>query len=167
MENNLDDIDKRILAALQADSTGSIADIAERAGVSQTPCWKRIRKLEDRGIIRKRVALLDADTLGLPLVGYVQIRTAHHTEAWLTAFSAGVQNIPEIVECHRMTGDVDYLLKIVAPDMAGYDAIYKKLIKIADLSDVSVSFSMERLKETTELPLEYARTQTGRRTPKG
>ena len=152
----MDDTDRRIIAALQADSDGSIAAIAARAGVSQTPCWKRIKRLEQRGIIRKRVALIDAESVGLNLVGYVQIRAAEHSEKWLKKFAGAVGKIPEIVECHRMTGDIDYLLKIVAPDMAGYDAIYQRLINAIEMSDVSVSFSMERLKETTELPLAYA-----------
>ena len=155
-EKILDEVDKRILAALQANAEGSVAEIAERAGVSQTPCWKRIRKLKDAGVIRRRVALIDGEAVGLPLVGFVQIRADHHSDAWLKKFAAGVKKIPEVVECHRMTGNIDYLLKIVAPSMAGYDAIYKRLIKIADMSDVNVSFSMERLKETTELPLDYA-----------
>ncbi|MEZ5894116.1 MAG: Lrp/AsnC family transcriptional regulator [Parvularculaceae bacterium] len=151
----MDEIDRRILAALQADSAGSVAEIAERAGVSQTPCWKRIKRLEERGVIRGRVALLAPEALNLRLVGYVQIRTSQHTDAWLKKFMQGINAIPEIVECHRMAGEIDYLLKIIAPDMAGYDAIYKKLIKTAEMSDVSASFSMECLKQTTELPLDY------------
>ena len=151
----MDEIDRRILAALQADASGSVAAVAERAGVSQTPCWKRIKKLEEQGVIRKRVALLDADQVGLHLVGYIQIKAVEHTEKWLNKFTAAVRKIPEIVECHRMTGDIDYLLKVVAPDMAGYDTIYKRLINTIDMSDVSVGFSMERIKETTELPLTY------------
>ncbi len=156
LETKLDDVDKRILAALQADAEGPVAAVAERAGVSQTPCWKRIKRLEANGVIRKRVALVDAASVGLHLVGYVQIRASEHSDKWLKRFTAAVNRIPEIVECHRMTGDVDYLLKIVAPDMAGYDAIYKQLINAIEMSDVSVGFSMERLKETTELPLTYA-----------
>ncbi len=153
----MDEIDKRILACLQSDATGSIAEIAERAGVSQTPCWKRIKRLEEKGHIAKRVALLNAQSLNLGLVGYIRIRAAQHSETWLKKFTAGIQAIPEITECHRMTGDIDYLLKIVAPDMAAYDVIYKKLIRIADMADVNGSFSMEQLKHTTELPLHYAR----------
>jgi len=159
----MDDIDKRILACLQADTHGSIAEIAERAGVSQTPCWKRIKRLEKNGYIRKRIALLSPEALNLRLVGYIRIRAAQHSEAWLKKFAAGIQAIPEIVECHRMTGDIDYLLKIVAPDMAAYDAIYKRLVRIADMAEVNGSFSMEQMKYTTELPLDYAdQTPTAR-----
>lgn len=152
----MDDIDKRILQALQTDADASIAEIAERAGVSQTPCWKRIKRLEEKGIIKKRVALLNAEAVGVPMVGFVQIKAGKHSEKWLDGFTSVIGKIPEIVECHRMTGDIDYLLKIVCPDVSGYDDIYKRLIKISELSDVSVSFSMEQLKETTELPLHYA-----------
>ena len=156
MENILDRTDKAILAALQDDADGPIAQIAERAGVSQTPCWKRIKKLHDKGIITKKVALVDPDMIGLALVGYVQIRTTQHTDAWAKKFATVVTKIPEIVECHRMSGEIDYLIKIVAPNMAGYDAVYKRLIKAIDLAEVSTSFSMERLKHTTALPLDYA-----------
>jgi len=155
-ENNLDSIDKKILAALQADASDTIAEIAERANVSQTPCWKRIKRLEERGFIDKRVALLNAESLNVGLVGYIQIRTDKHSDHWLKKFTVGIQNIPEVLECHRMTGDIDYLLKVAVPDMAAYDLIYKKLIKIVAMSDVSGSFSMEKLKQTTELPLNYA-----------
>jgi Lrp/AsnC family transcriptional regulator len=135
-----------------------VSEVAERAGVSQTPAWKRIKRLEQAGVIKKRVVVLDADALNLKLVGYVQVRTSQHTDAWLKRFAAAIQKIPEVVECHRMAGDIDYLLKVVAPDMAGYDAIYKNLIRLAELSDVSASFSMEQIKQTTELPLSYALT---------
>jgi Lrp/AsnC family transcriptional regulator len=154
----MDAIDLRILAALQRDASGSVSEVAERAGVSQTPAWKRIKRLEQAGVIKKRVVVLDADALNLKLVGYVQVRTSQHTDAWLKRFAAAIQKIPEVVECHRMAGDIDYLLKVVAPDMAGYDAIYKNLIRLAELSDVSASFSMEQIKQTTELPLSYALT---------
>lgn len=151
----MDATDLRILAALQRDASGSVAEIADRAGISQTPAWKRIKRLEEDGVITKRVVVLDADKLNLKLVGYVQIRTSQHSDAWLKRFAAAVQKIPEIVECHRMAGEVDYMLKIVAPDMTGYDTIYKSLIRLVELSDVSASFSMEQIKQTTELPLSY------------
>jgi Lrp/AsnC family transcriptional regulator len=159
LENILDETDIRILTALQGNADKSVAEIAALAGVSQTPCWKRIKKMEDNGLIKKRVVLLDASEIGLRLIGFVQIKAEQHSDAWLKKFTAAISNIPEIVECHRMTGDVDYLLKIVAPDMDGYDVIYRRLIRSINLSDVSVSFSMERLKETTELPLTYANTK--------
>lgn len=152
----MDETDRRILAALQANAEKSVADIATIAGVSQTPCWKRIKKMEERGLIKKRAVLLEPAEIGLRLIGFVQIKAEQHSDAWLKKFSAAIADIPEIIECHRMTGDVDYLLKIVAPDMDGYDVVYRRLISSIDLSDVSVSFSMERLKETTELPLAYA-----------
>ncbi|MBL4863941.1 MAG: Lrp/AsnC family transcriptional regulator [Rhodobiaceae bacterium] len=152
----MDDIDKRILSVLQQSTDRSVSEIASMAGVSQTPCWKRIKKLEETGIIKKRVALLDPSRIGLRLIGFVQIKAGRHSEAWLKKFTAGITTIPEVVECHRMTGDIDYLLKIVIPDMSSYDSIYRRLIKIVDLTDVSVSFSMERLKDTTELPLHYS-----------
>ena len=149
----MDSIDKKILSALQSDCSGSIGDIADRAGVSQTPCWRRIKKLEEAGYIDKRVALLNTKALNLTLTAYVMVKTAHHDEHWLRRFSDGVQQIPEIVEIHRMAGEVDYLLKIVARDIAEYDVIYKRLIQVADLADVSASFSMECIKSSTELPL--------------
>ena len=150
----MDSIDKKILNALQIDCSGSIADIADRAGVSQTPCWRRIKKLEEAGYIDKRVALLSPEALNLTMTAYVMVKTAHHDDAWLRRFSDGVQSIPEIIEIHRMAGDIDYLLKVVASDIAEYDAIYKRLITVAELSDVSASFSMECIKTTTELPLD-------------
>lgn len=153
----MDSIDKRILGAIQQDVSGSVAEVAERVGISQSPCWKRIKKLEEQGYIKRRVAILDANALGLDLVGYIQIRAERHNDAWLKKFAAGVRKLPEIVECHRMTGEVDYLLKVVLANMAEYDAFYKKLIKIAELTDVSVSFSMESIKETNELPLSHVK----------
>lgn len=149
----LDDIDRAILRALQDDASDTIAELAERAGVSQTPCWKRIKRLEKLGVIKKRVALLDANAIGLPLVGYIRIRTNEHNQAWLDKFSRAIQTIPEVTECHRMSGDVDYLVKVVVSDVADYDRVYKKLISTVDMAEVSVSFSMERLKETTQLPI--------------
>ena len=150
----MDSIDRKILNALQTDCSGSIAEIADRAGVSQTPCWRRIKKLEEAGYIDKRVALLSPEALNLTMTAYVMVKTAHHDDAWLRRFSDGVQSIPEIIEIHRMAGDIDYLLKVVASDIAEYDAIYKRLITVAELSDVSASFSMECIKTTTELPLD-------------
>ena len=149
----MDHVDLRILNTLQKDASGSIADIAERAGTSQTPCWRRIKRMEEEGIIKKRVAILDQQKLNIGLTGFILIRTAEHDEEWLDAFAEGVKAMPEVLEFHRMTGEVDYLLRIVTSDLKGYDAIYKKLIKVAKLSDVSACFSMECIKETTELPL--------------
>ena len=150
----MDSIDRKILRELQRDCSGSIAEIADRAGVSQTPCWRRIKKLEEAGYIKQRVAVLDQDLLNLGMTAYVMIKTSHHDDSWLTRFSEGVSLIPEVIEIHRMAGDIDYLLKIVATDMSDYDRIYKRLITVAELFDVSASFSMERIKSSTELPLD-------------
>ena len=150
----MDSIDRKILRELQRDCSGSIAEIAERAGVSQTPCWRRIKKLEEAGYIKQRVALLDQDLLNLGMTAYVMIKTSHHDDSWLDLFSEGVSLIPEVIEIHRMAGDIDYLLKIVASDMSDYDRIYKRLITVAELFDVSASFSMERIKSSTELPMD-------------
>ena len=150
----MDSIDRKILRELQRDCSGSIAEIADRAGVSQTPCWRRIKKLEEAGYIKQRVAVLDQDLLNLGMTAYVMIKTSHHDDSWLDRFSEGVSLIPEVIEIHRMAGDIDYLLKIVATDMSDYDRIYKRLITVAELFDVSASFSMERIKSSTELPLD-------------
>ena len=151
----IDAIDKRILRIIQQDATLSVAAIADQVGLSQTPCWKRIQKLERSGVIQNRVALLDADALGLPVTVFVSVRTNRHEPEWLEKFAEGVSRIPEIVEVYRMSGDIDYLLKIVAPDIAGYDRIYKRLISIVEIYDVSSAFAMERMKVTTALPFDY------------
>jgi Lrp/AsnC family transcriptional regulator len=154
MENFIPDrIDRRILAILQDDATTAVSDIAERVGLSSTPCWKRIKRLEREGFIRKRVALLDRDRLGLGVTVIVAVRTARHSEDWLQSFADGVARIPEVVEFYRMSGDIDYLLKVVARDIADYDRIYRKLTRVADLHDVSSSFAMQEIKSTTALPL--------------
>ena len=133
-----------------------MATIAERVHLSATPCWRRIQKLRDAGVIRKQVALCDQAKLNLGVTVFVSVRTNQHTQAWLEKFAKGVKEIPEVVELYRMSGDVDYLLRVVVPDIAGYDSVYKKLIKAADLYDVSSSFAMEQMKYTTALPLNYA-----------
>lgn len=151
----IDSVDKRILRLIQQDSILSVAAIAKEVGLSQSPCWKRIQKLEKSGVIRNRVALLDADALGLPVTVFVSVRTNRHEPEWLEKFAEGVSRLPEIVEVYRMSGDIDYLLKIVAPDIAGYDRIYRRLISIVEIYDVSSAFAMERMKVTTALPLDY------------
>ena len=151
----MDKIDKKILDSLQNDATLSVADIAERVGLSATPCWRRIRMLEDAGVIESRVALLNPEKLNLGVTVFVGVKTSQHNTKWLTRFAKAVADIDEVVEFYRMSGDTDYLLRIVAPDIAGYDAVYKRLIEAADLSDVSSSFAMERIKFTTALPLDY------------
>jgi len=151
----MDAIDKRILDCLQKNATLPVATVAERVGLSATPCWRRIRALEDSGVIRRRVALLDPEKLNLGVTVFVRIKTSQHNYAWLEDFARAVAEIDEVVEFYRMSGDIDYLLRIVVPDIASYDAVYKRLIQAADLSDVSSSFAMEQIKLTTALPLDY------------
>ncbi|MCI3132456.1 Lrp/AsnC family transcriptional regulator [Phenylobacterium aquaticum] len=153
MNDSLDPIDRRILRELQADATISIADLAERVGLSQTPCWKRVKRLTDEGVIERRVALLDRDKLDLGLVVFVAVRAARHDEEWLNAFARGAASLPEVVEFYRMSGETDYLLKVIVRDIAAYDRFYKRLIATAPLGDVSSSFAMEQIKFTTALPL--------------
>jgi len=150
---NLDRLDVRILDLLQEDAGLSNADIAEKVGLSPNACWRRTRRLEERGIIRKKVALLSQEKLKLDVTVFVGIRTNEHNDRWLKKFADGVKAIPEVVEFYRMSGDTDYMLKIVVKDIADYDRVYKKLISVVPLHDVSSSFAMERLKSTTALPL--------------
>ena len=150
---DIDRLDIRILALLQEDASLTNAELAERVGLSANACWRRTRRLEERGIIRKRVALLSQEKLSLNVTVFVGIRTNEHNEAWLKRFGDGVSAIPEVVEFYRMSGDTDYMLKIVVRDIADYDRVYKKLISVVPLHDVSSSFAMERIKSTTALPL--------------
>ncbi len=152
----MDTIDRKILNCLQEDATLSVGDIAERVGLSATPCWRRIRNLEDAGVIQNRVALLNPEKLNLGVTVFVGVKTSQHNYDWLERFAKAVEKIDEIVEFYRMSGETDYLLRIVVPDIAGYDAVYKRLIQAVDLTDVSSSFAMERIKFTTALPLGYA-----------
>jgi Lrp/AsnC family transcriptional regulator len=149
----MDRTDRRILALLQEDATLPVAELARRVQLSQTPCWKRLQKLKAAGVIRKQVALCDPAKLGLGTTVFVAVRTSQHNDAWLRKFDAAVKTIPEIVEVYRMSGEVDYLLRVVTSDIAGYDAVYRRLIKAVELSDVSSSFAMETIKSTTALPL--------------
>jgi len=153
----MDDLDRWILSVLQRDSALSVAQVAERVGLSTTPCWRRIQKLEANGVIQGRVAILDRRKLNVGVTVFVSVRTNQHDLAWLENFAAVVKDIPEVVEFYRMSGDVDYLLKIVVPDIEAYDAVYKELIRRVTLSDVSSAFAMEQIKYTTTLPLTYAR----------
>lgn len=149
----LDALDWAILDVLQADASLPLQTIGERVGLSTNPCWRRVRRMEEAGIIARRVALLDPAKVGLPTTVFVAIRTARHDPEWLAAFAAGVAAIPEITECHRMAGEVDYLLKLAVRDIAHYDRIYQRLIaQVPGLTDVSSSFSMEAMKATTALP---------------
>lgn len=150
-----DRLDLKILSLLQEDAGVAVSDVAKRIGLSTTPCWRRIQALEKAGVIRARVALLDPDRLNVGVTVFVALRTNQHNAAWLEKFARRTAAIPEVVEFYRMSGEVDYLLKIVVPSIAGYDAVYKRLIEAADLYDVSSSFAMEQIKYTTALPLTY------------
>ncbi|RAK63055.1 Lrp/AsnC family transcriptional regulator [Phenylobacterium kunshanense] len=153
MDIALDGIDRRILRELQRDATIAIADLAQRVGLSQTPCWKRIKRLTDAGVITRRVALLDRVKLDLGLVVFVSVRTSRHDQEWLDAFAKAAAAMPEVVEFYRLSGDTDYLLKVLVKDIAAYDAFYKRLIAAVPLSDVSSAFAMEQIKSTTALPV--------------
>jgi len=153
---DLDARDRQILAILQTDALVPVAEVAERVGLSTTPCWRRIQRLEREGVIRRRVALLDPAALNVPVSVFVAVRTSQHSAKWLAQFRQAVESIPEIVEAYRMSGEIDYLLRVVVPDIAGYDAVYKQLIERIELADVTSSFSMEEMKHTTALPLQYA-----------
>ncbi len=147
--------DKKILEWLQNDASLSSSEIAAKVHLSPTPCWRRIQKLKDGGVIRKQVVLCDPKKLNVGVTVFVSIRTSQHNAAWFERFSKGVAAIPEVVEFYRMSGDIDYLLRVVVPDIAAYDSVYKRLIKVAELYDVSSSFAMEQIKYTTALPLDY------------
>jgi Lrp/AsnC family transcriptional regulator len=149
----LDAIDRRILRELQKDATIAIAEMAEIVGLSQTPCWKRIKRLTDAGVITGRVALLDREKLDLGLVVFVSVRTNRHDPEWLEAFAKAAHGLPEVLEFYRLSGDTDYLLKVLVRDIAAYDDFYKRLISAVPLSDVSSAFAMEQIKFTTALPV--------------
>lgn len=151
----MDKKDRTILALLQADARLSNNEIAERVHLSSTACWKRIQHMQELGLIRRQVYLLDSQKAGLGLTVFVSIKTNRHNLEWFEKFSLGVKDMPEVMEFYRMTGDTDYLLKVVVPDIAGFDVVYKKLIRVAELFDVSSSFAMEEIKYTTALPLDY------------
>ncbi len=146
--------EKNLLQLIQRDASLSLQDLAERLNQSKSSVWRTIKKLEDHGVITKRTTLLDARKLNLPLTVYVSIRTNQHNAQWSANFRTIVDQIPEIIEVHRMSGDLDYLIKALVSDIDGYDRVYQKLIR-ADLFDVSSSFVMETMKSTTELPLTH------------
>ena len=157
----VDRMDIKILDLLQQDCTLPVAEIGRSVGLSTTPCWRRIQKLEEQGVIRGRVAVLDPKKVRAGVTVFVSITTNEHSEAWLSKFAEALQDMPEVVEIYRMSGQVDYLLRIVVPDIEQYDAFYKKLISRIDLTDVSSSFAMEQIKYTTALPLDYASSKIG------
>lgn len=152
----IDDMDRRILAVVQEDASLSLAEIAREVGLSPSPCWRRIQRLEEAGVIRGRVALLDPEKLNVGVTVFVAVRTSRHDAEWLEGFSRAVRDFPEVVEFYRMSGEIDYLLRVLVPDIAAYDAFYKRLIQRAQITDVSSSFAMEVIKYTTAVPLNYA-----------
>lgn len=159
----LDSMDIKILTILQEDSTLPVAEIGKKVGLSTTPCWRRIQKLEQDGVIQRRVALLNPNRVSAGVTVFVAITTNQHNSAWLERFHAVVKSFPEIVEAYRMSGQVDYLLRVVVPDIASYDRFYKALISQIDLTDVSSSFAMEQMKFTTALPLSFALNAASKR----
>ena len=149
----MDAIDRKIVALLQEDASLSLAQIAHRVGLSQSPCWKRIQRLEKAGIILRRVALISPESIGVGLTVFVSIETGDHSSAWIAKFAQLVTAMPEVMEFHRMAGDIDYMLRVAVADMAEYDAFYKRLIAIAPMKNVTSRFAMEQMKHTTAYPL--------------
>jgi Lrp/AsnC family transcriptional regulator len=149
----MDAIDRKILAVLQDNASLSVAEIGQKVGLSSTPCWKRIQRLEADGVIQKRVALVDQDKLGLGVTVFVSVETGDHSGDWLDRFAQAVKAMPEVMEFYRMAGDVDYMLRVVVRDIQGYDAFYKRLIAAIPLKNVTSRFAMEKIKATTALPI--------------
>ena len=149
----MDAIDRKILNVLQQDASLSVAEIGQRVGLSSTPCWKRIQRLEADGVILKRVALVDQNKIGVGINVFVSIETGDHSQEWLERFAQTVSAMPEVLDFFRMAGDVDYLLRVVVPDMQAYDAFYKRLIAAIPLKNVTSRFAMEKIKSTTALPV--------------
>jgi len=149
----MDNLDRKILRLLQRDATVSLEDLGAKVGLSRNACWRRMRRLQDDGVITRTVALVDPRAVNLGLAAFIAVRAGSHDAAWLERFRSAVQDIPEIVGVYRTSGDIDYLLYARVPDMAAYDAVYQSLISRVDLSDVSASFVMEEIKHTTELPV--------------
>lgn len=156
MTDGLDDVDRRLLAALQADASLTTAELAERVGLSPTPCWRRIQRLEEQGFITRRVALLDRNRLNVGVTVFIAVRTSRHSLEWFEQFHRALNGIPEVLEFYRLAGDIDYLIKAVVPDIGSYDALYKRIIAKVELTEVTSMFAMEELKCTTEIPLAYA-----------
>lgn len=154
----LDDMDVKILALLQNDCTRPVAEIGKEVGLSTTPCWRRMQKLEEAGVIQRRVAVLDPAKVNVGVTVFVSIKTDQHSLDWLQKFHEAVVDFPEVVEFYRMSGDIDYLLRVVVPDIAAYDVFYKRLIGRIEIAKVSSAFAMEQIKYTTELPLSFVAT---------
>ena len=159
----LDEMDIKILRILQQDCTRPVADIGKEVGLSTTPCWRRVQKLEEAGVIQRRVAILDAHQINAGVTVFVSIKTDKHSLTWLEKFHTAVAEFPEVVEFYRMSGDVDYLMRVAVPDIAAYDVFYKKLISQVEIAKVSSAFAMEEIKHTTALPLTFARPQSDKR----
>jgi Lrp/AsnC family transcriptional regulator len=153
----MDAIDRKILTVLQENAALSVAEIGGRVGLSSTPCWKLIQRLETDGVIQKRVALVDQDRIGLGISVFVSVETGDHSQDWLDRFAKTVTAMPEVMEFYRMAGDVDYMLRVVVPDIAGYDSFYKRLISAVPLKNVTSRFAMEKIKSTTALPIPDAK----------
>ena len=151
----LDSFDKKILDCLQDDADLPLAEIAKRVGLSTTPCWRRITRLQEEGIVRSRVAVLNRKAVNAGVTVFVAVRTAQHNAQWLTRFAKAVASFPEVMDCYRMSGEIDYLIRLALPDIEAYDAFYKRLIAKVELSDVTSMFAMEEIKSTTRLPLNY------------
>lgn len=151
----MDRIDKRIISLLQEDAGMPAREIAEKVNLTPTPCWRRIQRLENDGVITGRVALINPEDVNLSVSALVQIRTNRHSADWMERFTQALEKFPEIIEAYRTSGEVDYMLRVVVPDMEAYDTFYKRLIEEVDLYDVSTNFVMEEMKKTTALPLNY------------
>jgi Lrp/AsnC family transcriptional regulator len=153
----MDKLDCKILELLQQNGELTAAEVADRIGLSKAPCWRRIKKLQEEGVIKRTVALLDARTLNVGTTVFVMLKTAKHNQAWFDKFVGAVRDIPEVTEIHRMSGDVDYLMRIAVPDIDAYDVVYKRLISAVEFLDVSAIFALETINYTTALPLSYVK----------
>jgi Lrp/AsnC family transcriptional regulator len=158
-ERCLDRLDRKILELLQKDGRLTAAEIADQIGLSKAPCWRRIRHLQETGVIRQTVAVLDAKALNVGTTVFVTVKAANHSAAWFERFAKVVSDIPEVVDLYRMSGDVDYLMRVCVPDIEAYDEVYKKLIANCEFLDISASFALETIKSTTALPLNYAKIE--------
>ena len=150
---SMDAIDRKILAVVHEDASLSVAEIGQRVGLSSTPCWKRLQRLEADGVILRRVALIEPEKIGLGVTVFVSVESGDHSQDWLKKFADVVKAMPEVMEFYRMAGDVDYMLRVMVTDIAGYDTFYKRLIAMIPLKNVTSRFAMERIKQTTALPI--------------
>lgn len=153
MSDKIDDIDRKIIAILQTDASQTVSAVGDSVGLSQNACWRRIKRLEDDGVLSRRVAIFDAAKLGYPLTVFAILRVREHNEAWFEKFAKAITAMPEVVEFYRMSGDIDYMLKILARDIRHYDQLYKRIIAAGPVADISSSFAMEDIKFSTAVPL--------------